>query len=77
MGNIVLNKDICKKCWRITVRNYWKWQGEKLWNRGKVFCPNKFSFDYKQGIDIFGSIPDSCPYYMEHLILLEKFTENI
>ncbi len=66
----MLNKETCKKCCKET--SYWGEGDEEKWETDcKVFCIHRDK-DSLSRIDILGTIPINCPYYVEHLVLGDK-----
>lgn len=79
----MLNKDICKKCWKNYVTNnytegdtieVWDNADEVSWTEGFVACVNFPTNYYQTGFQTIpiNEIPMYCPYRLEHIMLTKE-----
>ena len=75
----MLNKKICKKCFKENNMKWGKQTVESLWNKHILLCPNKFwpkdrfsltpvEFSKAILINTVGEPPKWCPYILEHVV---------
>ena len=62
----MLNKEICKKCYKVQGFGWESEFDDDYWERGKVWCHCVPELEYWQKTDEFPS--EGCPYYLEHML---------
>jgi len=76
--NLMLKKEICKKCWNkkhIVDRDRWGWTAfdESRWRHGIIICPP----EYRENIEgeygdntrkITEQPPTNCPFLLENIL---------
>jgi len=72
----MLNKKLCKKCWKKTGKEMYGWEEESAWTgcdefdwkEGWIECPNYYIEKEESLRKITEQPPIKCPYYLEHVI---------
>jgi len=72
---MMLNKTVCRKCYKAKRANEPPFHFEDDWKYGKVYCKTGYNsyfktFDPTYAIftDVKNTPPDGCPYLLEQLV---------
>jgi len=66
--NLMLNKELCKKCWNSFFIK-WTTDDERDWKEGTVCCPYKYTGKGEPlWISITDEPPINCPFLLEQIL---------
>ncbi len=65
----MLNKNICKTCFRNNSTFQWGKNHEEMWNKNIVPCPTNITLYKYAYVDDKNNPPQHCPYALEHVMI--------